>query len=505
MFTAILSHHTAIIDSMNWIIRLVMLVYVPQRRSAAATRTWLLLIFLLPLPGLVCYMLFGRIHVPRFRIERQARASRRIKEVQDQMCRRLAENPPASLASLALGSEPVEEDPALPMMRSALPDLPPALVPAAKLAQRLADFEPMGGNAVELLADYGGAIDRLVADIDSATHHVHLLFYIFENDATGRRVADAVIRAAKRGVNCRVLMDAVGSKRGFAGLAPSMRANGILVHAMLPVGLFRRNAARFDLRNHRKIAVIDGRAGYIGSQNIADPAFVKGYPNEEVLARVAGPAVDQLQAVFLADQYFETGTPISEKELFPEQPVTGGTTAQVVPSGPGYKHENGQELLITLLHAARERVVMTTPYFAPDEPMLLAICTAAHRGVRVDLVVSKHANQRLTQLAQRSYYEVLLDAGVHIHLYKPGFLHAKHLTIDDQLALIGSTNLDIRSFALNSEINVLFYDPRVVAELRVIQERYFANSDELTAAEWARRPLLEKVAQNTARLADSLL
>lgn len=477
MFTFLWNHHTLISDWTDWIIRVVMLIYVPQRRSAAATRTWLLFIFLLPLPGLVCYALFGRIHVPRFRIERQARASKRIKEVQEQMGRRFAD----------------------------YPALPAALQPAAVLAQRLGDFEPMGGNAVELLPDYGGSLDRLVADIDSAAHHVHLLFYIYNDDATGRRVTDAVVRAARRGVKCRVLMDAVGSKRGLARLGPTMRGHGIDVHAMLPVGLFRRNAARFDLRNHRKIAVVDARVGYIGSQNITDAAFVKGYPNEELVARITGPAVDQLQAVFLADQYFETGAAIPEKELFPVQQATGATTAQVVPSGPGYKHENGQELLIALLHAARERVVVTTPYFAPDEPTLLAICSAAHRGVEVDLVVSRHANQHVTQLAQQAYYDSLLDAGVRIRLYRPHFLHAKHLSIDDGVALIGSTNMDIRSFALNAEINILFYDARVVAELRKIQEKYFANSDTLTHAAWSRRPLLHKVAQNTARLADSLL
>ena len=475
MFNWSWTHHPYLIS--EWIIRIVMLIYVPQRRSTAATRTWLLLIFLLPWPGLVCYALFGRIHVPKFRLERQRRASRRIQDVQEQMGKRF----------------------------SAFPALPPNIVPAAALAQRLGDFEPMGGNSVELFPDYGGSIDRLVADIDSAAHHVHLLFYIFADDDTGRRVTDAAIRAAKRGVKCRILMDAVGSKHGLSHLAPSMRANGIEVNAMLPVGLFRSNAARFDLRNHRKIAVIDGHTGYVGSQNIADPFFVKDHPNEEVVARITGPAVAQLQAVFLADQYFETGSPIPEKELFPDHAPTGQTTAQVVPSGPGYVHENGQELIIALLYAARERVVMTTPYFVPDEPFQLAIRSAALRGVEVHLVVSRHANQPLTQLAQQSYYDTLLDCGVKIHLYKPCFLHAKHLSIDGDIAVVGSTNMDIRSFALNAEINILIYDPKVVAELRLIQEKYFAHSDLLSPAEWARRPLLLKVAQNTARLADSLL
>jgi cardiolipin synthase len=297
----------------------------------------------------------------------------------------------------------------------------------------------------------------------------------------------------------------VGSKRGLSRLAPAMRDAGAEVNAMLPVGLFRRNAARFDLRNHRKIAVIDGRVGYTGSQNIVDPNFVKDHPNEELMIRATGPVVAQLQAVFLADQYFETGTPIPEKELFPEIELTGSSPAQVVPSGPGYLRENGQELIIALLYSARKRVVITTPYFVPDEPFMLAIRSAAVRGVAVHIVLSMHANQPVTQLAQQACYDALLDAGVKIHLYKPHFLHAKHISIDDEVALVGSTNMDIRSFALNAEINMLVYDKTVVAALRTIQERYFAHSKVLTSAEWARRPLLRKVAQNTARLADSLL
>lgn len=461
----------------EWIVPLVMLVYVPQKRSTAAARTWLLLIFLLPWPGLLFYALFGRIYVPRRRIEQLARASRHIRTVQEQMGARLSANP----------------------------ELPPNLASAALLATRLGDFEPFGNNTIELLPDYANSIDRLIADIESARHHVHLLYYIFEPDETGRRVADAIASTARRGVKCRVLMDAVGSKRGLARLAPCLRTDGVEVIAMLPVGFFRHNAARFDLRNHRKIAVIDGHTGYTGSQNIANPDFVKNHPNKELVVRVTGPVVTQLQAVFLADHYFETNARLEESELFPEFAATGRSPSHVVPSGPGYKHENGQELIVALLYAARERVVITTPYFVPDEPFLQAIRSAALRGVSVHLVVSKHANQCVTQLAQGSYYDALLDAGVRIHLYKPHFLHAKHLSIDNDIAFIGSTNIDIRSFALNAEINMVIYDPEVVAGLRAIEEDYFTHSDVLAAEEWDNRSRLLKIAQNTARLADSLL
>lgn len=461
----------------EWLIRLVMLVYVPQRRSTAATRTWLLLIFLLPWPGLVAYALFGRIYLPKRRIDQQLRASREIRKAQSQM-----------------GARPF-----------AHPSLPPNLAPIVTLATKLGDFDPYGGNQVELLTDYAGAIDRLIADINHARHHVHLLFYIYGDDEAGHRVADALARAAKRGVACRVLMDAVGSKPALSRLAPRMRAEGIEVHAMLPVGLFRRNAARFDLRNHRKLAVIDAQIGYAGSQNIADPKFVKNFPNEELMLRLTGPAAVQLQAVFLADFYFETGLQLDQSELFPEVPGSGESIAQVVPSGPGYQRENAQELMVDLLYTARDRIVITTPYFVPDEPFLQAVHSAVLRGATVDLVLSEHANQLITQLAQRSFYDELLEAGVRIHLYQPRFLHAKHLSIDNTLVLIGSTNIDIRSFALNSEVNVLIYDPKVAATLSVIQDRYFAHSRLLTLEDWQKRPPLTRILQNIARLADSLL
>ena len=194
----------------------------------------------------------------------------------------------------------------------------------------------------------------IIADIEQARYHIHLLYWLFlAADETGRKVVDALARAVKRGVQCRVLMVAVGSKLALRKLAPKMRAQGIEVQAMLPVNLFRRNTARFDLRNHRKIAVIDGRIGYTGSQNIVNAEFVRGYPNEEMMLRVTGPVVVQLQAVFLADKYFETGGLLEHPELFPDVNWSGPTVAQVLPSGPGYQRENGQELMVALLYSAR--------------------------------------------------------------------------------------------------------------------------------------------------------
>jgi cardiolipin synthase A/B len=461
----------------EWTIRLVMLVYVPQQRSAAASRTWLLLIFLLPWPGLALYALLGRIRVPRERIDQQKRASQRIMDAQTHLRPHVVCQPP----------------------------LPEYLAHLPALAAKLGDFDVFGESAVELLPDYPASINRLIQDIDAATNHVHLLTYIFAPDATGNAVADALARAAKRGVHTRLMADAVGSHAGLVQLASRLRDEGVEVVPMLRVGFFRHNAARFDLRNHRKLAVIDGLVGYAGSQNIVDADFVPGYPNEELVARVTGPVVAQIQAVLLADHFIETGGTLEMDRFFPNIPPAGSVSAQIVPSGPGYQRENGAELFIALIYAARQRVVLTTPYFVPDEPFLAALRSATRRGVEVRLIVSCHGNQTLTQFAQRSYYEELLTAGVHVHLYRPHFLHAKHLSIDDSIAILGSTNIDIRSFALNAEVSLVLYDLDAVRRLRAIQERCIAESDQLDLAEWRNRPLSDRVLQNLARLADAVL
>ncbi|HUR45833.1 MAG TPA: cardiolipin synthase [Candidatus Saccharimonadales bacterium] len=472
-----LLHWSLIYLISEWAIRLIMLIYVPRERSAAAARTWLLLIFLLPWPGLILYLVIGRVYLPKSRIEQQRQASQQICAVQAQM---------------GLGSV-------------SFPDLPANLEPLVKLATKLGDFQPFGGNSIQLLSNYEESLNSLIEEIDRASRHVHLLYYIYGDDEWGIRCRDALIRAAQRGVHCRVLLDAVGSKAALRNLAPGLRKAGIEVHAALRVQLFRRNSARFDLRNHRKIAIIDGKVAYTGSQNIVSGDFVRGYPNRELVVRVTGPVVAQFQAVFVADRFFETGTTLDQGEVFPTLSATGSSILQVVPSGPGYERENGQELMVSLLYAARKRVVLSTPYFVPDETFFQGLRSAAHRGVDVHLVLSEHANKLFIQLAQRSYYDELLQEGVNIHLYRPGFLHAKHMSVDDQIAIIGSTNIDIRSFALNSEINLLLYDTAVIVELKKLQEHYFANSSLLSLEEWRRRPLMARTLHGIARLADTLL
>ncbi len=388
---------------------------------------------------------------------------------------------------------------------AAHPDLPGPYLQSVKVAENLGDFGILGGNQVELLVEYDQTVDRLVADIDAATQHVHLLYYIFADDDTGGRVAAALSRAVARGVECRVLMDGLGSKKGLRTLAPRMRADGIEVYEALPVRLFRRKSARFDLRNHRKIAVMDGKVAYVGSQNLVNRDFKRGIIYEELVARVTGPVVLQLQAVFLTDYYLESNTNLLGQDFFPVEHPAGQVAAQALPSGPGFPQANAQRLILSLLYAAQRRVVITSPYFIPDEPLLDAMKIAVLRGVEVHLVVSRQADQILVCQAQHSYYDELLEAGIRIHRYREHLLHAKHLTFDDQIAIIGSSNLDMRSFLLNAEISLIVHDPQVAAALGRVQERYFEESDLLTLDEWRRRPGWRKVLENTARLVDSVL
>jgi cardiolipin synthase len=460
----------------EWAIRLAMLVVVPLRRTPAAAKGWLLLIFFEPWIGLLLYLLIGRPKLPRWRREHLEKLPKAMAGVFE----RLVNHPHVFH-----------------------PDLGPALGQAVTLAERLGGLPILGGNAVELLVDYDGTITRLVEDIDSAEHHVHLLFYIFMDDKATAPIIEALRRAVSRGVRCRVLVDAVGSRSTLRTLVPKLKERGIAVHEMLPVRFLPWT--RLDLRNHRKIAVIDGRIGYTGSQNLVSAEFKEGITYEELMVRVTGPVVLDLQYVFASDWCLEVDEVLDGDTEFPDPELTGEVPAQALPSGPAYPRQNNQRLIVALVQGAQTQVVLTTPYFIPDEPLLQAMETAALRGVDVHLVVSERGDNFLVTLAQESYYEELLEAGIHIHLFRKNFLHAKHLSVDADVAMIGSSNLDIRSFALNAEVMLMIYDSGVVAQLAAEQQRCFANCQRLSLKKWRKRRFRRKLAQNLARLLSPLL
>ncbi|MDZ7617126.1 MAG: cardiolipin synthase, partial [Patescibacteria group bacterium] len=469
---------SAVLYISEWIIRAIMLLVVTRRREPASTMAWLLVIFFIPWLGLVLYWLIGENRLPRRRIEQHADAFHRLGQV----------------AARFTGHRNVVR-----------PTLGPEAEVAVTLAERLGYMPILGGNSVTLITDTDEVINRLVADIDAAERHIHLLFYIFAADATGRRVGDALVRAAQRGVACRLMVDAVGSRRMLKTLAPELASRGVEVHAALPVGLFRRRMARIDLRNHRKIAVFDGRIAYAGSQNIVSADY--GHNDlawDDIMVRLTGPSVLELQAVFVSDWYSESGVLLDNEDAFPEPEVTGDVPVQAVPSGPNYQTENFQRLVVAALYTARHQVVITTPYFVPDRPLMQALEVAVLRGVEVHLIVPRRSDQRIVAAASRAYYDSLLDAGVRLHLYDKGLLHSKTFSIDDRFAIIGSDNLDIRSFELNFELSLLFYSREVTTELRARQFAYMEHTFELTAERWGQRRAWKRLAYNIAKLMSPL-
>lgn len=460
---------------LDWVVRLAALAWIPSRTTPAAARSWLLLVFFVPLAGLPLYLLLGHPWLSRERVRRQAQASQLIREEQKPLGQ-LRWQPQGDGADIEM-------------------------VP---LVERLGDFMPTHGNAVTLLDDYADSLRALLEDIAAARERVHLLYYLMLPDRVGDLVCAALLQAAARGVECRLMLDAVGAKPGMRAYARRLRAGGVQVQELLPGGLRWRRSGRMDLRNHRKIAVIDNRAGYVGSQNLAEPGgFVRGHPNRELVARVEGPVVAHLEAVFASDWYLETGQRL---EVIASTPVRDANVAvQLLPSGPAYPFSNARDVVCALIHLAQKKLVLTTPYFVPDDGTLSALRIAALSGVDTQLILSASNNQRLTTWAQESYYGELLQSGVRIAHYRPHFLHAKHLSVDDNMALVGSMNLDIRSFALNAEIGMVCYDADVVTRMRQVEAEYLARSDILTLEEWNLRPAWRRSREGMARLADSFI
>ncbi|MET0885100.1 MAG: phospholipase D-like domain-containing protein, partial [Mycetocola sp.] len=344
---------------------------------------------------------------------------------------------------------------------------------------------------------------------------VHVEFYIVSLDDTTAEFFAAMERAVKRGITVRLLADHVASKRVARARETFAELDriGVAWAWMLPFMPTKGKYQRPDLRNHRKLVVVDGHVAYLGSQNLIDRSYnspkniARGLKWQELVVRVSGPVVASVNAVFLSDWLIETGE-LVDYDHVPASAVSaprGRLLCQVVPSGPGYDTENNLRLFLSLLYGATERVIITSPYFVPDEAMVYAITTACQRGLEVQLFVSEIGDQGLVYHAQRSYYDVLLEAGVRIFLYpEPYILHSKHVSVDDDIAVIGSSNMDIRSFSLNMEVSLLVRGRSFVTAMRRVEQAYRDAGRELTLEEWRREPRTATILDGLARLTSAL-
>jgi cardiolipin synthase A/B len=319
----------------------------------------------------------------------------------------------------------------------------------------------------------------------------------------------ALEEAAERGVEVRVLFDHLGTLRikGYRRLKKRLNASKIRWRPMLPLSPVHGQWRRPDLRNHRKIMVIDGEIAFTGSQNLIEPSYNNpkhrkvGREWVELMACLRGPIVTTLNVVFATDWLSETDESIEDQLEHQPEPHPGNVTAQVVPSGPGFITENNLRLFNTLIYSAQHKISLCSPYFVPDDSLLYAVTTAAQRGVEVELFVSEKGDQFLVHHAQQSYYQALLEAGVRIYLYKAPFvLHAKHFTIDNEVAVLGSSNMDMRSFSLNLEVSVMMLGEDIVQRIRAVEDTYRSISHELLLEDWMERPMTNKYVDNVARL-----
>lgn len=466
----------------EWTIRVAMTIVLLRRPLAIQTKlAWLGLVYIFPEFGLLLYLLIGNTRLGRLRAQRHRETAAIIHE------RYVAGH------SIAGVDDSVPDD----------------VESIVKQAEGVGGLPLTFGNLVELLGDTRQVIDRLVTDIDSAQSHVHLLFYTFRNDETGRQVADALERAAARGVDCRLLADAVGSTTIFRrnGLAAKLNAQGVHVRPALPVNLFRLGLKRIDLRNHRKVAVVDGRIGYTGSQNIVDSDY--GYKRSgiwiDLMARFTGPVVRQIQIVFIQDWSYEVGELLSGDDLLPDLAPTGTIMAQIAPTGPTHDAATFRRIALAAIHSARHRIIITSPYIVPDEHTAIALSMAVQRGVDVTAVMPLVTDQFLAGAAAGAYVGLFVEQGIRVFRFRPGLLHSKTMTVDDRFALVGTANLDVRSLRLNFENTALMYGEEITKRLRDIQQDYMAFSSEVTLEEWRSRSIVSQYISHAAALVSPLL
>ena len=469
--------------------RLIALVIVPRNRRPQTSMAWLLAIFFIPFFAFFAFLAFGSHRLSPTRRRKQETINGILEADRDDIPDRVR-------------VEPAE----LEALRGTARRSTRLIAPLVRLNEHLGHMAMLRGNAVSLHTDARQSLEAMITDIDSARDTVHVLFYIMSVDEWTEDFFAALERAHQRGVDVRVLFDQVATARipGATAVGQRLRAAGIGYRAMLPFQPWQGVYQRPDLRNHRKLLIVDGKVAHTGSQNIIDPGYhrrgSKGLKWLDLMARIEGPLVHSLEALFVTDWYQETDTILE----IPEPPAphdTEDTWAQVVPSGPAFEGENNLRLFNGLMYQARKRIVIVSPYLVPDDSMRYAITSAALRGVQVDVYVSAVGDQPLVFYAQRSYYGELLRAGVRVWLYPaPTVLHSKFIVVDSEVAVMGTSNLDMRSFTLNLELSLLIIGKDTVSQLETIAQGYQEVSNELSLEQWNRRGQLTRFIEGLARL-----
>jgi len=456
------------------------------RLPVAVSLAWLLLVFFLPFVGAVAYLVLGEKRLGR-------KFTERTQAIKGRYDRWLQDLPPE--------------------FRSDRQGLSPEARSLSRLVETTVNIPALSSNRIQLLDAAEPILRSIISDIDRAKRFCHLVFYIWTEGGMADEVGAALLRAAGRGVTCRVLLDAIGSAQFLKGrLLAQLKAGGIEVAFALPVSAFSVFKVRPDLRLHRKIDVIDDTAAYTGSFNLVDPRFFKQDAGVgewvDAMVRLEGPGVLALNALFRWDWEVETGRDLDAQAEGGDPSGdlrTGETDVQVIPSGPGRTGNSIYQLLLLSIYSARHEIVITTPYFVPDEAVSTALLTAAERGVNVTVIMPERNDSRLVHYTCRSYFDDMLAAGIRIFGFKGGLLHTKSVVVDRQVALFGSVNLDVRSFWLDFEVTLGVYDSDFAQRLLSLQNKYIEDAIPVDLQTWQQRSGKERFIENLARLASPLL
>jgi cardiolipin synthase len=459
-----------------------------KRPTTGVALAWLLLVAALPFAGAVLYLLIGERRIGQQRAARIAMLRTDFRKIAD--------------AAIREGLTDVDWSRHVPAARG-----------MDRLGRKFGGAPTVRGSRFRTYNNTPEILAAIARDVDAARTSVLMEFYIWNEGGAADEVLEAVLRAARRGVSCRLLIDALGARPWWKGKQPrQLREAGVELRPALPVGIFRTFVGRTDLRVHRKIVVVDGQVAWTGSMNLVDPRFFKQGAGVgqwvDAMARVEGAVVVPLAATMIGDWILETGESIGEliesaglRLVEPDGPAD----IQVVPSGPGESGDGLLQMILALINAAQEELVLTTPYLVPDESLLRALRGAAARGVTVKLIVPEKVDSFLTRYASRSYYDDLLDVGVGIYLFRGGLLHTKSIMVDGTLSMFGTVNLDMRSLWLNYEVALFVYEPEFAKELRALQQSYIDDAELLDPAPWQSRSFKDRFLENTLRLVSPLL
>jgi cardiolipin synthase len=462
-----------------------------RRPATGVALAWILFVVALPFGGAAIYLIIGERRLSPRRARRQLMQHDDFRALCDQM--------------IADGHTAVDWS-----------RHPRAAEGISRLGLHTTGSPALRGSKVELLSDAAEIFRRLAADIDAAENSLLMEFYIWNAGGGADDILEAVIRAARRGVACRLLIDALGAGSWWRGDQPErLKDAGVELRPALPVGLLRTLVGRTDLRLHRKIVAIDGRVAWTGSMNLVDPRYFKQDAGVgqwiDAMMRIEGAAVTPLAAIAIGDWSVETDD--DPNDFLPPRATNyagsgtgrGNADIQVIPSGPGEQGNAMLQMLLAAVNAAERRLTITTPYLVPDDSLLWALRGAAGRGVDVRIVLPETVDSILTRHASRSYYQDLLDAGIGLHLYPDGLLHTKSLTVDGKLAMFGTVNFDMRSLWLNYEVALFIYDPGVTVELERLQQSYLDRCKRLDAAAWGARPAPRRFIESALRIVGPLL